>query len=123
VQLCGAALRDDATAGASIVPDWYGEASMPAKATSADLEWKRHTSPISAMSCGPRDDPTPLKRLQDHEPCVFALQHNADMATGRDVDIKILVLTEIIPVLVASLLLAFGKGFSGHSANTFTVQY
>ena len=32
---------------------------MPAKATSAFLEWKRRTSPISAMSCGPSAGPTP----------------------------------------------------------------
>ena len=32
---------------------------MPAKATSAFLEWKRCTSPISAMSWGPRIGPTP----------------------------------------------------------------
>ena len=36
----------------SIWPDWYGGASMPAKATSAFLEWKRRTSPISAISWG-----------------------------------------------------------------------
>lgn len=43
----------------SIWPDWYGGASMPAKATSAFLEWKRRTSPISAISWGPRAGPTP----------------------------------------------------------------
>lgn len=32
---------------------------MPAKATKAFLEWKRRTSPISAMSCGPSVEPTP----------------------------------------------------------------
>ncbi len=36
---------------------------MPAKATSAFLEWKRRTSPISALSWGPRAGPTPNIRI------------------------------------------------------------
>lgn len=43
----------------SIWPDWYGGASMPEKVTSAFLEWKRRTSPISTMTWGPRAGPTP----------------------------------------------------------------
>ncbi len=43
----------------SICPAWYGGVSMPAKATSADLEGKRRTSPISAMSCDSREGPPP----------------------------------------------------------------
>ena len=43
----------------SIWPDWQGGASMPAKATKAFLEWNRRTSPISAISCGPRAGPIP----------------------------------------------------------------
>ena len=40
----------------SIWPDWYGGASMPAKATNAFWEWKRRTAPISAISWGREPD-------------------------------------------------------------------
>ena len=49
----------------SMVPDWQGGASMPEKATSTFFEWNRLTSPISAMSCGPRIGPTP-NNLHDY---------------------------------------------------------
>lgn len=54
----------------SIWPDWYGGASMPAKATSAFLDWKRRTSPISNMSWGPRAGP---KMAAAHR-CILLLE-------------------------------------------------
>ena len=44
---------------ASWVPDWSAPGSTPAKAVMEFLWVKRVTSPISAMSCGPRESPTP----------------------------------------------------------------
>ena len=43
----------------SNVPDWQGGAPTPAKATKDCLRSKRRTSPISAISWGPRAGPTP----------------------------------------------------------------
>ncbi len=65
----------------SIWPDrgWYGGVSMPAKATSAFLEWKRRTSPIFAISWGRELGHCLLYQELDR----IGLWHGTEMPIGR----------------------------------------
>ena len=59
--------------------------------------------------------------LLDYEFGTVAFRHDADMSASGYVDIKRLVLAEVVAVLTAPFLIALGKGLYAHVANALAV--
>ena len=61
--------------------------------------------------------------LLDHELGAFTLRHDADMSTSGSVNVKSLVLAEIVAMLTAPFLVALGKGFLAESPTLLTLAF
>ena len=137
----------------SIWPDWYGGASMPAKATSAGVkaahvadlrhelgaesrantEHPHHNRVLRQRcrqglhfvsergQCG-RNGPELGHRLLYQKFGSIGSGHDAEMPTGEGVDVKRLILAEVVTVFLAPLLILGCKRPFGESADTLTVR-